>query len=215
MDGLLPTLLELVNETLAAAIVVIAASLLLYNISRNRRDRVARASGAVLACVTAAYLADVFVALGPGPQTYEATLRLQWVGIAFIPAALLHLSDALLATTGLPSRGRRRRVVRILYLVSVAFLLLAAFTDVLVLSVREGRQVGLRAGPLFMVYALYFVIATISAFLFVERARRRCLTRGTRRRMGYLQIAMLTPALGIFPFSVLLTPGQEFSVNAL
>ena len=42
----------------------------------------------------------------------------------------------------------------------------------------------------------------ITAFINVQRARQRCLTRDTRRRMGYLQFAMLTPAFGVFPYSV-------------
>jgi type IV secretory pathway VirB2 component (pilin) len=33
--------------------------------------------------------------------------------------------------------------------------------------------------------------------------------------MGYLQVAMLTPALGIFPFSALLGPGEEFTLASL
>ena len=75
--------------------------MLLYNITRNFTDRVARTSGIVLACVTLTYIADVFVSLDPTRSTLLATLRLQWIGIAFMPAALFHLSDALLATTGL------------------------------------------------------------------------------------------------------------------
>src|SRR5476651_789199 len=116
MDTLIAPFLELTNETLAAAIVVIAASILLYNLTRNLRDRVARSSAVVLGCVTAAYICLVFLMLGPGIGTYIDVLRLQWLGIAFMPAAMFHLSDALLATTGLPSRGRRRRVIRILYI---------------------------------------------------------------------------------------------------
>ncbi len=222
MDALIASFLDLINETLAAAIVVIAASMLLYNLTRNLRDRVARTSGIVLACVTAAYVGDIFLSLGPGLGTYIATLRLQWIGIAFIPAAMFHLSDALLATTGLPSRGRRRRVIRILYVISAVFLLLAAFSDLLITPEQinpilfdEGIYVSLRAGVLFPVYVAFFLIATGIAFINVQRARARCLTRNTRRRMGYLQIAMLTPAVGIFPFSVLLGPGQEYSLIGL
>jgi hypothetical protein len=208
-------LLELTNETLAAAIVVIAASLLLYNLTRNWTDRVTRTASLLLACVTVAYMADVLVSLGPGLRSYANFLRLQWVGIAFIPAALFHLSDALLATTGKPSRGRRRKVVRVLYAFSTVFLLLAAFTNLLIQPVQGAEVVSLRAKPLFPVYTIFFIIATASAFINVQRARQRCLTRATRRRMAYLQVAMLTPALGIFPFSVLLGPGQEFSLEGI
>lgn len=225
MDALIASFLDLTNETLAAAIVVIAASILLYNLTRNLRDRVARTSAVVLGCVTATYLCDVLLSLGPGMGTHIATLRLQWVGIGFMPAAMFHLSDALLATTGLPSRGRRRRVIRILYLISAVFLLTAAFTNVLIQpqivtpaffsNNSSGVYVSLRAGPVFPVYVAFFLIATGVAFVNVQRARARCLTRNTRRRMGYLQVAMLTPAVGIFPFSVLLGPGQEYTLLGL
>lgn len=213
-DGLTAFLI-LSNETLTSATVIIAVSLLLYNLTRNLRNRVARTSSVVLACVTIAYVCDVFVSLDPTPRTYEAVLRLQWIGIAFMPAAMFHLSDALLATTGLPSRGRRRRVTRLLYGISSAFLIAAAFTNILVQPIQLEGRIGMRASSLFPVYTLYFLLATGVAFINVQRARHRCLTRDTRRRMGYLQIAMLTPALGIFPFSALLGPGEEFTLSSL
>lgn len=203
------------NETLTAAIIIVAASMLLYNLTRNWRDRVARTSAIVLACVTITYIGDVFISLGPGPGTYAATLRFQWVGIAFIPAALFHLSDALLATTGLPSRGRRRRIVRLLYLLSSAFLVAATFTDILIYPVPQGRRFSVQGGYLFWVYVLYFGLATVIALINVQRARQRCLVRSTRRRMGYLQFAILTPPLGIFPYSVLLGIGDDFSLWSL
>lgn len=222
MEQSLAYALELINETLAAAIVVIAASLALYNLTRNFDNRVARTSGIVLGFMTIAYLIDTFTALGPTPGTYQAMLRLQWIAIAYMPVALYHLSDALLATTGLPSRGRRKRVIRILYLISTTFLIAAAFTDTLIQPVRILPAIfpgeityGLRAGAVFPIYVLHFIGATLAAFINVQRARNRCLTRSTRRRMGYLQIAMLTPAFGIFPFSVLLGMGSEFSLVGL
>lgn len=222
MEASIAYALELINQTLAAAIVVIAASLLLYNLTRNLDNRVARTSGVVLGCLTIAYICDTFTSLGPTPGTYQAVLRLQWIGIAFLPVALYHLSDALLATTGLPSRGRRRRVIRILYAISIVFLIAAAFTNTLIQPVRlhpdffpERVMFGLQAGAVFPIYVIYFIGATFAAFINVQRARQRCLTRSTRRRMGYLQIAMLTPAFGIFPFSVLLGIGSEFSLVGL
>ncbi len=214
MDSL-STFLTLSNEILTSTTVIVAASLLLWNLTRNRYNRVARTSSAVLACVTIAYVCDVFVSLNPSRGTYEAVLRLQWIGIAFMPATMFHLSDALLATTGLPSRGRRRRVTRLLYGISTVFLIAAAFTTLLVQPIRADGEIGMRAGSLFPVYTLYFVLATGIAFINVQRARQRCLTRDTRRRMGYLQLAMLTPALGIFPFSAILGPGEEFTLSSL
>lgn len=215
MENLLKAFLDLSNETLTAATVIVTASLLLYNLTRNLRDRVARTSSVVLACVTITYICDVFMSLQPSPGVFEAVLRMQWIGIALMPAGMFHLSDALLATTGLPSRGRRRRVTRILYAIGAAFIVAAAFTNILVLPTHDGLDVGLRAGPLFLVYLLYFVLAVGIALVNVQRARQRCLTRDTRRRMAYLQVALVTPALGIFPFSVLFLPGQEYSLVGL
>ncbi len=212
---LLTALLQTVNETLTAGNAIIAVSLLLFNLTRNLNNRVAKTSAVVLACVTAAYVSDAFIALGPDNAEHEIASRLQWLGIAFIPAAIYHLSDALLATTGLPSRGRRRRVIRLLYLIGAVFLLAAAFSDSLVQFVTTQASLSIQARSAFVVYLLYFVLANGFAFYNVQRARKRCRTRSTARRMGYLQIAFLTPALGIFPYSVLLNPGDEFSVFGL
>src|SRR5215472_663423 len=109
--------LQILNEVITATTVVIAASLAFYNLSHGIRDRVVRTSSLVLACVVVVYIGDVFLALArANPSAHvEAWLRFRWIGIAFIPATLFHLSDALLETTGIVSRGRRRRVLRILY----------------------------------------------------------------------------------------------------
>lgn len=203
-DELIATFLLTVNEILSAGIVIIAASLLLYNLTRNMTNRVARSSGAVLASVTFAYLVDVFLSLDPTIETALTATRLQWLGLAFIPAALFHLSDALLATTGLPSRGRRRAVVRILYGISILFLAGTTLTDWVAVPIANDTGIKMNAAPLFIVYVAYFITALIVTFINVQRARTRCLTISSKRRMTYLQATILTPAIGIFPYSVLL-----------
>lgn len=213
--SLLTTLLLTVNETLTAGNAIIAVSLLLFNLTRNLNNRVAKSSAVVLACVAIAYVADAFISLAPDNPAHEIASRLQWIGIAFIPAAIYHLSDALLATTGLPSRGRRKRAIRFLYLVGAAVLISVAFSDSLILVVAAQESVSIQAGAAFIVYLLYFLLANGFAFSNVQRARKRCLTPSSARRMAYLQIAFLTPALGIFPYSVLLQPGDEFSLFGL
>ena len=212
---LLTTILLTVNETLTASNAIIAVSLLLFNLTRNLNNRVAKTSAVVLACVTVAYVADAFISLGPDNDVHQIAARLQWIGIAFVPAAMYHLSDALLATTGLPSRGRRKRAVRILYLTGAGFLLVAAFADSLVQFVNVNGLVSSQAGSVFALYLVYFIAGNGFAFYNVQRARRRCLTASSGRRMRYLQIAFLTPALGIFPYSVALNPGDEFTVFGL
>src|SRR5690349_17966282 len=200
-NDLLILALQRINEAVTAATVIIATSMLMYNLTHSLSDRVVRASSVLLGCVSLTYLGDVFVAISKTPSSTETWLRFQWIGIAFTPAALFHLSDALLATTGLVSRGRRRRVLRILYLFGVVFLLTTVFTDQIVRGLITLPMPMLRPGPLFWLYALYFVIVTIFAFNNVLRARRRCLTTATHRRMTYLLLAFLTPPAGIFPYS--------------
>lgn len=38
--------------------------------------------------MTIAYLIDTFTSLGPTPGTYQSMLRVQWIGIAYMPVAL-------------------------------------------------------------------------------------------------------------------------------
>ena len=67
--------------------------------------------------------AGEFVHLSPGGCLF---LRLEWLGMIFLSPAYYHLSDAILVTTGRPSRGRRRLVVRLLYFISGILILLLA-----------------------------------------------------------------------------------------
>ncbi len=208
----LEILLQIINEIITAAIVVVTASFLLYNLTRNLRNRVARTSSVVLACVTFAYMGDVFISLDPTSEVYAITLRLQWIAIAFIPSATFHLSDALLATTGLVSRGRRRLAVRVLYIISTIFTVLALLTDNLVEPVATANTISLQGRTILPIFIIFYIVINGVAFINVQRARLRCLTRSTQRRMAYLQVAILMPSLGIFPYSVLLNPGEEFSL---
>lgn len=214
-DIVIPTL-EWLNETLTATVVIISVSFLLYNMAGRTRSRVATASAVVLLCVTIAYVIDVFMSLDPADQYRETVLRLQWLGIAYTPAALLHLSDALLATTGRPSRGRRRRIVWLSYLVGTAFAALALLTD-LIVDLPQGVRVlnRLSAGPWFPAYVIFVMVLASFAMINVVRARRRCLTRYTRRRMTYLLVVFLAPLYGVFPYSVVFGVGDEQTARLL
>ena len=87
------------NQILTAGIVITAFSLLLYALTFNLRDRGARAFAALLAFVTVVYFGEAVVSTTQSQAEAEAWLRLQWVGIVFLPSSYLHFSDALLSTT--------------------------------------------------------------------------------------------------------------------
>src|SRR5204863_2756071 len=129
----------------------------LYALTFNLKDRVARSFAALLAFVTLIYFCDAVVSTISTPAQAEIWLRLQWIGIVFVPAAYLHFSDALLETTGQPSRGRRRLSIRILYVNASVFLIAATLTNILVSGEEmDSGAMHLRAGPLFTVFVVYF-----------------------------------------------------------
>ena len=107
--------LQFLNQLITAGIAITAFSLLLYALTFNLRDRVARSFALIMVCVVIVYVGDAISSIAGSNSTVELWLRLEWVGIAFLPACYLHFSDALLATTGRPSRGRRRLAIRLLY----------------------------------------------------------------------------------------------------
>src|SRR5258706_8536686 len=114
------------NQILTAGIAITAFSLFLYALSFNLRDRVARSFAIILLCVVVVFTTEALQNKTVPNWGIELLLRLQWVGIIFLPPAYLHLSDALLVTAGRPSRGRRRRAVRLVYVLSAVFLVLLA-----------------------------------------------------------------------------------------
>ena len=206
--------LATLNQILTAGIVITAFALLLYALTFNLRERTARAFAALLTFVTIVYFCDVVVSTLMTLEQAEIWLRLQWVGIAFVPVGYLHFSDALLATTGRPSRGRRRMAIRILYLTAGVFLIAATFTNILVYDgAIENNAAHLRAGPLFAVFVTYFIGSLTWAGWNFLRAYRRCQTSTTRRRMMYLMTSAAAPAIGAFPF--LLIAGGTASLHPL
>ncbi len=197
--------LESLNETLTAAIVIMAASILLHFLIYGLREMVPRAAIVLLGLVTISYVCDVFLSMGPSPVSAAGWLRFQWIGIALVPAAMFQLSDALLATTGLISRWRRRTATVIFYIIGLTLAGAAITSDNVVHGLEMTPVPHMKPGPWFPAFLLYFGLALVLAMHNVRRARRRCLTTPTYRRMTYLLVSFPTPALGLFPYSLLFT----------
>jgi len=126
-----PVILAFVNLIFSSAIVITAFSLLGYMLTHNLRSNVAQAFSVLLACVLLVYACDIIIPRVEGLQAVVIWLRVQWIGIAIVPAAYFHFSDALLRSTRHFSRRRRVAVVGS-YLFSIGLVLLALFTDALV-----------------------------------------------------------------------------------
>jgi hypothetical protein len=212
--------LALVNQVLQATIVLTSFSLLIYLVTHNFRSAVARAFCALLAFVLIVYAGDVVLNEVQTQVAAVRWLKFQWIGIALVPAAYLHFTDALLRTTHLKTRWQWI-VVLLSYAASIGFLGMVIFTDLLVYDgVYRPSASHLAAGPLFWIFALYFFVTVAWGAVNILRARRRCLTRASRRRMSYLGMAFAAPALGVFPYLVLTSipsvlPTNEFKLVLL
>lgn len=200
-----PVILSFGNLIFSSAIVITAFALLGYTVTRNYRSEVIRTFSVLLVCVLIVSGADIII---PRVESFPAVLvwlRVQWIGIALAPAGYQHFSDAVLRTTRHFS-ARRRLLVAASYVCSLILVYLALFTDTLVFNGDFSPPVThLRAGPLFPLFVVYFFSTVTYGAWNVIRARSRCLTPASRRRMAYLIGSFAAPGLGVFPY--LLTSG--------
>ncbi len=184
-----------------AGIAITAFSLLLYSLTFNLRVRVARSFAVILACLVIIFAAEALASVAESPARLEFWLRLQWVGIVFLPSAYLHFSDGVLATTGKPSKGKRRWAIRFSYLISLFFLValtLGWLVGPLVHSVNTAPF--LEPTWLTDAFILYYLAAMVMSWYNFYRAYRRSATASGKRRMGYLLVGAIAPTLGSFPF---------------
>ena len=189
---------KLLNRITVTGILVTAFSLVIYIGLYNRRSDIARNFAFVLACVIGTFLSDLLTQVST--ERTDVWLRLQWIGIALIPAVSLHLSDALLRATG-NNEPVRRFATKVLYGVGLVVIVLSLFTNLIAQSGLNTNDLPhLEPGPGFFAFALYYFPSTIWATYNVIVARRRALTATSKRRMTYLALAFPAPALGMFPY---------------
>lgn len=208
-------LLISLNRALSSAIVILSFSLLVYILTYNLQSSVARSFSALIACVCVAYAGDVALFETSSLEEAIPWLRIQWIGIAFTPAAYLHFSDALLRTTNSLS-SLRRWAVRSGYLASLVLVPLAFGTELLVHDgIYSPGITQFRAGPLFWLFSIYFLFAVAWGAYNIYLARQRCLTSTSRRRMTYLAASFAAPALGVFPYLLVANaPSPSFWLQA-
>lgn len=199
-EGLLAGL-QVLNSILNAGIAITAFSLFLYALSFNLRDRVARSFAIILLCVVVVFTTEALQNNTVPDWGIELLLRLQWIGIIFLPPSYLHLSDALLVTAGRPSRGRRRMAVRLVYGASLVFLVLLSMGLLVGGLVANGKPAPYLHRTVWTeVFTLFYIgVIAWAGYNFI-RAYRRMLTRSGQRRMLYLMAGATAPALGSYPY---------------
>jgi hypothetical protein len=205
MEGLplLTTILLQLNDLLSAAVLIIAFSLLAYIALQNLHNAITRALCVLLAGVVIVAGGDVLIGQAERDSTIQFLLRAQWMGIVCVPAGYTHLSDALLAYSGLPGR-RRRWLVLAGYALSMLFFVMALSGDLLLRGgIASGPLAQFGAGPLFWIFALYFAAASAGGLLTILRVHQIALAPTLRRRLTYLGATFLAPGLAVFPYLVI------------
>ncbi len=96
-----------ISQVLTAGIAITAFSVLFYTLTFNLRQDVVRIFALIMFCVVIIFSAEAIGSASNQDWLVLFTLRIQWIGIILLPTVYFQFSDAVLATTGKPSQGRR------------------------------------------------------------------------------------------------------------
>lgn len=191
------------NNVLSVGIGATAFALQLYLFFYNRESRVARSFGGLLLCVIVVYLTDLLMGDAHNLQLTESLLRWQWLGIAFTPTLYLEFTRAIRNVVQQDHFPRWLHGGS--YILSGGIFVLALTTDLVVHNGTTWQGAAfLHPGPLFYPFALLFALATLWGLQQTFAARHRCHTHAARRRMTYLSIGFIAPALGVFPYLLIM-----------
>ena len=194
-------LLRTFSQILTAGMSITAFSLLIYAMTFNLRNRVARSFALILFSVVVIFLADAIGGTSETQGWIALWLHVHWIGIILLPAAYLHFSVEILATTGFPMHGLRLWVLRVGYGLSFAFLLWLLFGNAIGDVIFNQPPAPYFAPTIFThIFTVYYSLAVGLALYFFARAYNRATTNASRRRMGYLIVGALSPALESFPY---------------
>ncbi len=207
---MLISFLSTLNQLLIAGVAITTFSLLLYVLTFNLKNRVARSFAVILASVAGVFTGEALANTLTSLDEMAFWLRFEWIALVFLPASYFYASDALMETVGRPSRGRRRLVARLNFLLATVFLLLLP-GDLLVQNrLQETTPApSLLPGRFLWVFVAYYTLMILWAGANFWRAYRETLVATSRRRMRYLMAGATAPALGSFPYLILGTQWAE------
>lgn len=192
--------LEILNQILTAGISITAFSLLLYALAFNLHDRVANSFARIMFCVIVVFTAEALGSVASDSFMLEFWLRIQWIGIILLPAVFFQFSDLLLATTGKPSRGRRRLLTYAAYSLALCFLVALAVGSFVGPVIDAPPTPHLQATLITSIFSAYYLgMLALASYNFYQ-AYNRTTTPTSRRRMSYLIFGSLGPSLGSFQY---------------
>lgn len=187
---------ETVYQILAAGVAITAVALMMYATSFNIHDRLVQTYILLLACVTLIYAGEAMASVSNTPAYVEFLLQMKWVGLVMLPAVYLHFSDALLTLTGRPSRGRRRTVVVVIYVLSVVMAVLIPFgITVGGLAPEQAPGPYLERNTVTFCFGIFYILVMLMVSYNMLRVVHRSATRTSQRRLFYLMAGAAAPAL--------------------
>ena len=193
--------LKFINQLLTAGIAITAFSLLLYALTFNLRDRVARSFALILICIVIVFVGDAIGSVVSSNQMLQFWLQLEWVGIIFLPACYFQFSEALLVITGRPFQGNQRWLSWLMYLIGFGFfatLPIMLLVGPLVPDASPAPH--LQRTWFTWFFMIYFLGVVTWSWINFRKAYQRTITPTSRRRMRYLIMGALAPVLGTYPF---------------
>ena len=188
----------------SSIVAIVAYSMFAYALTYNLRSLVARRFAYLALCVLVVSAVDVALIRIEDQILLDRWLRIQWFGIALLPAAYFLFATAVLQATSIESRYRGP-VGLVIAGLCAAVAVSVQFTDWVVASPSSLHQVqGMARGPLFWVFSALFAVALGHSIRDLQLARARCLTRSSRFRINCLLWGFIAPALGSFPYLTVL-----------
>lgn len=197
----LTVVLETLSQILTAGVTITAVALFMYASGFNWRDRIAQTFGLILVCIVVIYSSETIASISNQEAITQFWLQLKWTGLFLLPAVYLHFSDVVLTLTGRPSRGRRRKVIYVVYGISLILAILVWF------GITVGGMAKIKA-PMFYLernqvtywVGWYYLLVMFLASTNLIRATRRSVTSTSRRRLYYLLAGAAVPALASIIF---------------
>ncbi|MCJ7519386.1 MAG: hypothetical protein MUO42_06915 [Anaerolineaceae bacterium] len=205
----LETVLNATSDVLTAGIAVISFSLLIYAIAFKLRDAVTNTFTLLLLCLVVIFGADAFITVIKSNVLLVFVIKIHLLGLILLPTAYFLFSDALLALTGKPSKGKRKISGYVFILISLGFLGLLFSNSLLGTLIVDQHPAPYLERTVFIdIFSIFFVVVMVLSWYNFVRAYHRTVTHTSRRRMVYLIVSAVGPAVGSFPF---LLYGSEFA----
>lgn len=190
--GILATIAQIVT----AGVAIMAIALLMYALGFDFKDRLVRAFGIILLCVTFIYTCEALANVASDSFSVQSLLQIKWAALVLLPAAYLHFSDQLLTMTGRPSRGRRRKTVTLVYLVSLTGILMIPFgLTVGGLAPNPAPVPYLERTIVTFLFGIFYIVVMLTASINLGRAILHSVTHTSRRRLMYLFAGASAPAI--------------------